>query len=279
MALAFAATLHADDGQKAAPAPPSLAERFPPPEGYSVEQDVEGNDGRDFWIVSNVRGHILRRFVQAGDDGPSTPADIVRHFGSLVVAQQGIVLADSANDRIGRLDARIPGAKPVWLHVETDDGGGLVDVVALEEPSASTRPVPVDEPSIAGSWTIDELPASAPGAWRDRANRVRDTLAAAIAPVLRPYRGWAWHVRVDAPAPSTAVVVRLEAARAVQTCATCAVTVAPERQTVLVLTFPDANAKPVVDQPWMHGEGTVSIYQRDLVDALLSSPTFVTILK
>ena len=87
--------------QKPAPAPPSLAERFPPPEGYSVEQDVEGNDGRDFWIVSNVRGHILRRFVQAGLGGQQVPHPPGRRPCDLANVARALGAMSGCCDQIG----------------------------------------------------------------------------------------------------------------------------------------------------------------------------------
>jgi hypothetical protein len=48
-------------------------------------------------------------------------------------------LIDSFNNVSGRIDGRIPGTKPLWLHVEVSDEGGVIDVLLLEERQPSAR--------------------------------------------------------------------------------------------------------------------------------------------
>lgn len=176
---------------------PSLAERFPVPDGYSAEQDTESDGTQNFSTANDVRGHILRRFVQAGDDGPKPVAEIVRFFAGRLRAQNGFLFDDRFSSGGGRLDGRIPGPKPVWLHVDISDEGRGLDIIALEETTASTRPMPVEETSIPGSWSTGETFVDMPSADRAGALRARDAIAALASPSFRPYQGWAWRVTVD----------------------------------------------------------------------------------
>lgn len=283
---------------------PSLAERFPAPPGYSVEQDTESDGARDFSTASGVRGHMLRRFVQAGDDGPMTPPDIARYFADQLHAQNGFLFDDRMNSRSGRLDGRIPGPRPVWLHVDINDDGNVLDVIALEERAASTREMPVEETRITGSWTTGET---------------RDALSALAVPFFKPFQGWAWHVTVEELHDGSAQAdsahpyrVRLSGRQRSQACATCPVTTdaqdvaaftmdvnrvelldpgfTPTGQITrlrdggkILITRPDsARSAPhfaVIDIPWKYGVGEVSLYQRDLVEAFLASPRLADLVK
>lgn len=232
---------------------PSLAERFPVPDGYSAEQDTESDGAQNFSTANDVRGHILRRFVQAGDDGPKPVAEIVRFFADRLHAQNGFLFDDRFSSSGGRLDGRIPGPKPVWLHVDiTDEGRGL-DIIALEESAASTRPMPIEEASIAGSWSTGEMFVDMPAADRVNALRARDALATLAEPFFKPFQGWAWRVTVEelrdgstrAPIDSTPPYrVRVSGRQRSQACATCPVTT--DAQDVTVFTM-DVNRAESLD--------------------------------
>jgi hypothetical protein len=254
--------------QKTPSRPALLADRIPVPDGYSVEQDVEANDRRNFGPVQNVNGHILRRFVQAGDDGPSSPAAIAAFYANFVIDQQGVVIADTANDTVGAFDGRLPGAKPVWLHVDINSAGGILDVIALEETATPLTPVPVPERQLAGAWIVEPLPASLPVSLREAATRARDAVAAALSASVQPPRGWQWHIAVDTGADG-ALAVRVDGARVWQTCATCATTADAERTVLMRVTFSrpeavadrDAATAPEAGlfvAPQMAGTGTVT---------------------
>jgi hypothetical protein len=209
---------------------PTLAERFPAPPGYSVEQDTESEGSRNFSTAPNVRGHILRRFVQAGDDGPAGVAEVAGYFADLLHDQNGFLFDDHLNSNSGRLDGRIPGPRPVWLHVEISDESNVVDIIALEEFAGSAHEMPVEEPRVPGSWATGERLTTVPAADRAAANGVRDALAALAAPAFRPYQGWAWQVTSedlpDGALSTTSTYpyrVRVAGLRRSQACATCAV--------------------------------------------------------
>jgi hypothetical protein len=123
--------------QKPLPAVP-LAARIALPDGYASEQDTESDGVFDFARAPGVRGHILRRFVQAGDD-KTAPRDLIDFFANAIRQQDGLILIDSSNNVSGRIDGRIPGTKPLWLHVEVSDEGGVIDVLLLEERQPSAR--------------------------------------------------------------------------------------------------------------------------------------------
>ena len=343
--------------------PPTLAERFPPPPGYGVEQDVESDSMRSFSTATDVRGHIIRRYVQAGDDGPTSVPDIARYFADLLHAQGGSLFDDRINNRAGRLDGRIPGPRPVWLHVEINDDGGALDITALEESAASTREMPLEDTRIAGSWATTEAFTEMATADRASAVRVRDALSALVAPTFKPLLGWAWQVTAeelrDGSAATTTTLpyrVRVSGVQRSQACATCPVTADTQSVTAFTMdvnrieslgaldpttapaqgVFLDPGFMPsaqvthfldgakilvtranrpalflsidregpdgrrlaqlnpayfearrdrsapqfvVIDIPWKHGVGEVSLYQRDLVDAFLASAKLADLLK
>jgi hypothetical protein len=210
---------------------PTLAERFPPPPGYGVEQDVESDGTRNFSTGTGIRGHIIRRFVQAGDDGPAGVPDIARYFADLLHAQNGVLLDDHLNNRVGRLDGRIPGPHPIWLHVDITDDGSVLDIVALEEAAASTRDMPVEEARASGSWTTGDTLVDTAAADRALVIHMRDALSSLAAPAFRPYSGWAWRVTAEDANPGSVATttmspyrVRLSGLARMQPCATCPVT-------------------------------------------------------
>jgi hypothetical protein len=282
---------------------PTLVERFPPPPGYSVEQDVESEGARSFSTASDVRGHILRRFVQAGDDGPTSVPEIVRYFADLLHEQNGFMFDDRLNNVSGRLDGRIPGPRPVWLHVEINDSGSVLDITALEEPTAApSRDMPVEEWRIAGSWSAGDSATA---------------IAAVLAPAFRPYQGWAWSV-VPGDTPSQSRVTGFQRSQA---CATCAIVTAADRVVLLNVHINDSSLVPsgfamtgsvtkfrdggriliaqpglssadfeaararaaahfaVIDLPWKYAVGEVSLYQYDLVDAFLATAALMDLVK
>ena len=149
----------------------------------------------------------------------------------------------------GRIDGRIPGAKPVWLHVEVSDEGGLIDVVVLEERQPVAREIPVEESAVPGTWSSD-LPIG------DR-----------LAPIFQPYRGWAWHVVADAGR------VRVFGFARTQACATCPVVTDTVPVTLATL---DADLKGVPDIPSRRGGAEVSLYQKQLIDRILGGPRVYT---
>jgi hypothetical protein len=123
--------------QKTVPAVP-LAARIALPDGYASEQDTESDGAYNFAQAPGVRGHILRRFVQSGDD-KTAPRDLIDFFANAIRRQRGVVLIEGSNNVTGRIDGRIPGTKPLWLHVEVSDEGGVVDVLLLEEQKPAAR--------------------------------------------------------------------------------------------------------------------------------------------
>ncbi len=234
IALACSTALFASPQRQAPASPaktPTLAERFPVPDGYSAEQDTESDGTQNFSTAHDIRGHILRRFVQAGDDGPKPVAEIVRFFADRLHAQNGVLFDDRFSSAGGRLDGRIPGPKPVWLHVDiTDEGRGL-DIIALEESAASARTMPVDEASIPGSWSTSEMFVDMPAGDRAAAIRTRDAVAALASPSFRPYQGWAWRASIEdfqdnsaATASTFPYQVHVFGLQRSQPCATCAIT-------------------------------------------------------
>ena len=228
--------------QKTAP-PLTLAARIALPHSYVSEQDTESDGTFDFAKAPGVRGHILRRFVQPDDDKMNV-VDIVSHFAAELHRQGGIVLNDRLNDLAGRIDGRIPGAKPVWLHVDVSDEGGLIDVLVLEERQPAAREIPVEESEVPGTWS-SQLP-------------IGDRLAA----LFQPYRGWEWHV---APENGRARVYGLARTQA---CATCPVVT--DTTAVTLATF-DLAGKTAPDFPSRRGAGEASLYQEQLIDKILAA--------
>jgi hypothetical protein len=228
--------------QKTAAAVP-LTARVALPDGYASEQDTESDGAFNFAQVPWIRGHILRRFVQAGDD-KSTPLTIVGHFASEIHGRGGVVLNDRFNNLTGRIDGRIPGPKPVWLHAEVSDEGGVIDVVLLEERVPVPREIPLEEQNVPGTWT-----AESPDGAR-------------VAPLLQPYRGWAWHSTLDGGR------VRLFGFARTQACASCAVVT--DTAPVTMLTF-DPTAKTPPNVPSRRGGGELSLYQNQLIETILAT--------
>lgn len=282
---------------------PTLAQRFAPPPGYSAEQDVESEGARSFSTAADVRGHIIRRFVQAGDDGPMAPWEIARYFAELLHTQGGAMYDDRVSSTGGRLDGRIPGARPVWLHVDINDSGNVLDIIALEEAAASTKELPLEETTITGTWTNSSATPE---------------LNAAMSRAFSPYQGWAWKFEkrqagdaTTSTASSTVSQMQLTGRSRSQLCATCPI--GTDTADLLILTIdvnrlenglvsalqddsrvlvtragrqtrlspPDRAGEPfiVIDLPWKRGIGEVSLYQHDLVEALLSSPKLTDLVK
>ena len=223
------------------PRPVILADRLPLPPGYASEQDTEADGTRDFSTASGVRGHILRRFVQAGDDKTS-PAELARYFADRIAEQGGVVFDDRFNNVTGRLDGRIPGDRPVWMHVDISDEGGVIDIVLLDERAPVAREMPVEESKVPGPWTSD-VP-----------------FGEKLAPSFQPYRGWAWHVVSDGPSRA-----RLFAFARTQACAACPVVT--DTTPVTIATF-DANGATAPDVPSRRGAGELSLYQQSLLDRI-----------
>lgn len=229
-------------GQKSAP-PVTLANRIPLPAGYASEQDTESDGAFDFANAAGVRGHILRRFVQPGDDNTGV-LDIVAHFAGELRRQGGTVLNDRLNNVTGRIDGRIPGAKPVWLHVDVSDEGGLIDVVVLEERQPIAREIPVEERAVPGTWSSDL-------AIGDR-----------LAPIFQPYRGWAWHVVAEGGRARVFGFARSQA------CAACPIVT---DTTPVTLATIDPAGKDAPDIPSRRGAGEASLYQEQLIDKILTA--------
>lgn len=218
IALMWSVSILATPQRRTSPAPvkpPTLAERFPPPRGYSVEQDVESEGTRSFSTASDVRGHILRRFVQAGDDGPTRVPEIARYFAELLHAEGGVMFDDRLSNTGGRLDGRIPGARPTWLHVDINDSGSVLDIIALEEGAAAAREILNEETSIAGTWTNDGAPLQ---------------VAAVLSRAFSPYLGWAWQLSAHALSDGSRETVAttqsrlsLSGRQRSQSCASCPV--------------------------------------------------------
>ena len=239
--------------QPASQKTPTLAERFPVPSGYSAEQDTESDGAQNFSTANDVRGHILRRFVQAGDDGKLSVAEIARYFADRLHAQNGYLFDDRLNSSGGRLDGRIPGPRPVWLHVDINDEGSVMDIIALEESAAPPREMPVEETRIAGSWSTGEMFVDMPAADRVNALRARDALATLAEPFFKPFQGWAWRVTVEELRDVSARAqidsappyrLRVSGRQRSQACATCPVTT--DVQDVAVFTM-DVNRAESLD--------------------------------
>ena len=226
----------------------SLADRFPPPPGYTSEQDVESDGTRNFSTATGVRGHILRRFVQAGDDKAGV-AQIAGYFADRIHEQGGSLFDDRLNNVNGQLDGRIPGDKPVWLHVDISDEGGVIDIVALEERTPTAREMPVEEFRVAGTWS------AAPGI---------AAIAEKIAPLFQPYRGWDWRLVGEDPNR-----VRLVGLARSQACATCSII--SDTHDVTVATFDIRAGRVAVDIPSRHGVGEVSLYQQQLIEKIMTA--------
>ena len=240
VALAIVAALASQNAPRAIP----IVDRVSLPAGYGSEQDTESDGAFDFAQAAGVRGHILRRFVQPGDD-KSAVADIVGHFAAEIHQQGGVVLSDRLNNVTGRIDGRIPGAKPLWLHVDVSDEGGLIDVLLLEERAPVAREIPVEETSVPGTWSSDL-------AIGDR-----------LAPIFQPYRGWEWHLVADG-----ADRARLFAQARSQACATCPVLTDKTPVTIAVFNI---GLKGAPDIPSRHGAGEVSLFQHGLIDRILAT--------
>jgi len=227
-----------------APAQQTLADRVPLPDGYASEQDTQTDGAYDFASVPGVRGHILRRYVQAGDDKTSPP-DIAAFFAAFVHSQRGIVFGDRVNNLASRLDGRIPGDKPLWLHIEVSDEGGVIDVLVLEERQPIARELPVEEQNVEGTWTSD-LP-----------------IGVRLSPSLKPYRGWAWSLVADGDSRA-----KLLAAQRTQACGSCPIVT--DKTPVTIATF-SIDMKSPPDIPSRHGAGEVSLYQNQLIDTILAT--------
>lgn len=307
---------------------PSLAERFPVPDGYSAEQDTESDGTQNFSTAANVRGHILRRFVQAGDDGPMAMPEIVRFFADRLHAQGGFLFDDRFNSGGGRLDGRIPGPKPVWLHVDISDEGRLLDVIALEERVPSTSAMPAVETTTPGSWSTGEALADIAAADRAGALRTRDAVSALAAPAFQPYQGGAWRVTVETlldgaatewtipyrirvtMRDASAVVIDVNRVESLDPAFTPAGAItkisdgrilitrtgrpplytppspdAPSRRLTLNSAYFEAGRPrnlahfAVIDVPWKHGAGEVSLSQSDLIERFLQTTTLTDIVK
>jgi hypothetical protein len=221
-----------------------VAQRVALPDGYGSEQDTESEGAFNFAQAPGVRGHILRRFVQPADD-KSSVADIVGYFAGEVHRQGGVVLLDRLSNVAGRIDGRIPGPKPLWLHVDVSDEGGVIDVLLLEERQPVAREVPVEETAVPGTWTADVA------------------IGAQLAPIFQPYRGWEWHL-----APDGAARARLFAFARSQACAACPVVT--DKTPVTLATF-DLALKSPPDSPSRRGAGEASLYQHQLIEKILAS--------
>ena len=245
--------------QSARPTAPTLAERFPAPPGYSVEQDAESEGTRDFSTGAGIRGHIIRRFVQAGDDGPTSVPEIARYFADQLHAQNGALFDDHLSSSGGRLDGRLPGPRPVWLHVDINDNGNLLDIIALEEAASSAREMPMEESRISGSWTTSEMFVEMPAADRAGALRVRDTLSARAAPAFSPFQGWSWHVTSedvqDGSTPTVPYRIRLSGRQRVQMCVTCPATTDTRSVTVLTMEVNRIESLGELDQSTLKAGG------------------------
>lgn len=228
--------------QKTVPGIP-LADRVALPDGYASEQDTESDGAYDFAQASGVRGHILRRFVQAGDD-KTAARDLVGFFADAIHRQGGVVLLDRFNNLTGRIDGRIPGAKPLWLHAEVSDEGGVIDVLLLEERQPAARDVPIEESAVAGTWTSESA------------------FGEKLAPLFAPNRGWAWRVAPDGDR------ARVFASARTQACATCPVVT---DTTPVTLATVDPTGKTRPDIPSRHGAGEVSLYQNQIIEKILAT--------
>jgi hypothetical protein len=245
LAVAASAVFAALAGQNAQrPVNLPLSERIALPAGYASEQDTESDGAFDFAQAPGIRGHILRRFVQPGDDKTSV-FDIVGYFAGEIHRQGGIVLKDRLNNLTGRIDGRIPGAKPLWLHVDVSDEGGVIDVLLLEERQPAAREIPVEERAVPGTWSSD-VPLG------DR-----------LAPIFQPYRGWAWRLVPEGPDRA-----RLFALARSQACAACQVVT--DTTPVTIATF-DLTQKSAPDIPSRKGAGEVSLYQQQLIERVLAA--------
>jgi hypothetical protein len=226
------------------PAGVPLAQRIALPDGYGSEQDTESDGAFDFAQAPGVRGHILRRFVQPGDD-KSSVAVIIGYFAGEVHRQGGIVLMDRLNNVTGRIDGRIPGPAPLWLHVEVSDEGGVIDVLLLDERQPAAREIPVEESAVPGAWTSEVA------------------MGERLAPIFQPYRGWEWHL-----VPEGAGRARLFALARSQACATCPVVT--DKTPVTIATF-DVSLKTAPDIPSRRGDGEASLYQHQLIEKILAT--------
>jgi hypothetical protein len=248
-------------------APLTLADRLPLPDGYGSEQDTEADGVRDFSTAAGVRGHILRRFVQSGDDKASV-IDLVAYFSSVIRDSGGRVFDDRMNNIAGRLDGRVPGPRPLWVHIDVSDEGGVVDMLLLEERRASAdaapaaREMPVEEIKVPGRWSTGIAPGVSP-ADSSAVVGIRDQLAAQLAPIVQPYRGWDWHLVVESRRQ-----IRLFGFARTQACATCAVVTGTREVTVANF---DLQPALVVDIPSWRGEGETSLYQQDLIARILAA--------
>ena len=220
-----------------------LVDRVALPEGYASEQDTESDGAFDFAQAPGVRGHILRRFVQAGDD-KTAARDLVGFFATAIHQQGGVVLIDRFNNVTGRIDGRIPGTKPLWLHAEVSDEGGVIDVLLLEERQPVARETPVEETAVTGTWTSES------------------PVGEKLAPLFLPNRGWAWHAAPEGDR------VRVYGLARTQGCATCPVVT--DTTPVTLVTFdPTGKARP--DIPSRRGAGEVSLYQNQIIEKILAT--------
>lgn len=228
--------------------PINLIDRFELPPGYGSEQDVESDGSRSFSTAAGVSGHILRRYVQAGDDKTSV-ADLAAYFADRIHEQGGSLFDDRLNNISGQLDGRVPGAKPVWLHVEISDEGGVIDVILLEERAPVAREMPVEETRIPGTWTAAAGTTS---------------IAEKIAPLLQPYQGWEWRLVLD-----EATRARLSGLARSQACASCPIVT--DTREITVATFDLRSGRPVVDIPSRHAAADASLYQQQLIAKIVGA--------
>lgn len=178
--------------------PPALTARFPAPDGYRVIDEDGGNGTGDFVFARGVTGRQLRRTLEAPDGAQVSTLGVARHFAERLRTQGGVMFADRINHGGGRLEGRIPGERPVWLHVDITDEGRSIGMVAIEqEPGAPATDLPVGETRIPGAWGVGENLYNMTAADRPAAMAVRTAVASLVAPVLSPYLGWAWRASTE----------------------------------------------------------------------------------
>lgn len=210
---------------------PELAARFPVPDGYRIVDEDHGTGVADFVFAKNVTGDRLHRVLEARDGVEVTPLALAQHFAARLRAQGGVMFADRINNGGGRLEGRIPGGRPVWLHVDIADNGRSADVVTIEqEPGATAPALPVEETHIPGTWTVNENLDAMAAADRAVANAVRNAAADLVAPMLAPYLGWAWRAQTEDLADVSLVApgafpyrIHIYGLMRSQECATCPV--------------------------------------------------------
>jgi hypothetical protein len=132
---------------------PTLAQRFPVPDGYALVDDDSETGTLDVFLARGRRGTILRRTLEAKPGATVSVAGVARVFGDRVRGAGGTIHGDRMTNAGGLLDGRIPGERPVWLHLDISDTGRSVAMVALDEaPGQPAVAVPVEEIRIPGAW-------------------------------------------------------------------------------------------------------------------------------